>query len=141
MSVEELTPSEWLQFRERVPPDGSRNAPHAALRSRWGVLEIDMGPFNRDVPKMRLPRSIGQGVTFLNRCALCFAARRLLRGDGDLSWFVIHVLNDMYVELDVFGRYVRQQVRQRLASNANAIARCCSGLQKPKVGRRIPAVL
>ena len=32
------------------------------------VLEVDLGPFNRNFPRMNMAKSIGQGVTFLNRC-------------------------------------------------------------------------
>jgi hypothetical protein len=33
----------------------------------YKVLEIDLGPFNRNFPRMNMAASIGQGVTFLNR--------------------------------------------------------------------------
>ncbi len=33
----------------------------------YAVLEIDLGPFNRNFPRMNMAQSIGQGVTFLNR--------------------------------------------------------------------------
>jgi hypothetical protein len=33
----------------------------------YKVLEIDLGPFNRNFPRMNMAQSIGQGVTFLNR--------------------------------------------------------------------------
>lgn len=33
----------------------------------YKTLEIDLGPFNRDFPRMQMAKSIGNGVTFLNR--------------------------------------------------------------------------
>ncbi|GAB4369826.1 MAG: sucrose synthase [Acidobacteriota bacterium] len=38
-----------------------------SARSRRFLLEIDLGPFNREFPRMREARSIGRGVEFLNR--------------------------------------------------------------------------
>lgn len=49
---------------------------HACLPAGFGsevdanpykVLEIDLGPFNRNFPRMNMASYIGQGVTFLNR--------------------------------------------------------------------------
>lgn len=33
----------------------------------YSVLEIDLGPFNRNFPRLNMAQYIGQGVTFLNR--------------------------------------------------------------------------
>jgi sucrose synthase len=33
----------------------------------FAVLEIDLAPFNKDFPKLRMPGSVGDGVRFLNR--------------------------------------------------------------------------
>jgi hypothetical protein len=33
----------------------------------YAVLEIDLGPFNRNFPRLNMSQYIGQGVTFLNR--------------------------------------------------------------------------
>jgi sucrose synthase len=33
----------------------------------YKVLEVDLGPFNRNFPRMQMPKSIGDGVMFLNR--------------------------------------------------------------------------
>lgn len=33
----------------------------------YAVCEIDMGPFNRNFPRLNMANYIGQGVTFLNR--------------------------------------------------------------------------
>ncbi|MDE3207570.1 MAG: sucrose synthase, partial [Pseudomonadota bacterium] len=55
---EEISVSEFLRFKEaQVIPD---EATHQ-------TLEIDFGPFNRDFPHLQETRSIGQGVSFLNR--------------------------------------------------------------------------
>lgn len=65
MELEPVSVSEFLRFQERlVDGDGEE----------WR-LEVDLGPFNRDLPRMREPRSIGRGVQFLNR----HLSRRLFR--------------------------------------------------------------
>lgn len=48
----------FLDFKER------RVAGHQ--HDDW-VLELDLGPFNRDLPRLHEARSIGRGVEFLNR--------------------------------------------------------------------------
>ena len=59
MEVDEIGVARFLQFKERLvtgsAPDQDR------------LLEVDLGPFNREFPKMREARSIGRGVEFLNR--------------------------------------------------------------------------
>ncbi len=50
--------SEYLAFKEQLV-DGEAG-------EEW-MLEFDIGPFNRDFPKLREARSIGRGVEFLNR--------------------------------------------------------------------------
>jgi sucrose synthase len=58
MAYEEISASDFLAFKERKvggTPDNS-----------W-MLEIDVGPFERDFPKLQESRSIGRGVEFMNR--------------------------------------------------------------------------
>jgi len=59
MEREEITPSEFLAFKERLA-NGTRHP------DPW-TLELDLGPFNREFPKLKESRSIGRGVEFLNR--------------------------------------------------------------------------
>ncbi len=59
MEHDEISPSEFLAFKERLA-NGSRRA------DPW-TLELDLGPFNREFPKLKESRSIGRGVEFLNR--------------------------------------------------------------------------
>lgn len=56
--VEEIGATEYLKFLERLvdPAIDPEN-----------VLEIDFAPFNREFPRLKEVRSIGQGVLFLNR--------------------------------------------------------------------------
>ncbi|MEN6587404.1 MAG: sucrose synthase [Sulfuricella sp.] len=53
---EQISASEFLRFKEMQvdPSDGP-------------VLEVDFGPFGRGFPRLKEPRSIGQGMIFLNR--------------------------------------------------------------------------
>jgi len=65
MECETIDAAEYLRFQERLVDGGGEG---------W-TLEIDLGPFNRDLPHMREARSIGRGVEFLNR----HLSRRLFR--------------------------------------------------------------
>ncbi len=56
MQHERIAVGAFLDFKERQV-DGV---------SDW-TLELDLGPFNREFPRMRESRSIGRGVEFLNR--------------------------------------------------------------------------
>ena len=59
MEHEEVTVSEFLRFKERLKAGGGAPAD-------W-TLEVDLGPFNREFPRLQESRSIGRGVEFLNR--------------------------------------------------------------------------
>jgi sucrose synthase len=59
LEVEELSVSEYLGFKERLV-DGSKSLDPF-------VLELDFGPFNAQFPRLTIPKSIGNGVQFLNR--------------------------------------------------------------------------
>lgn len=54
---EEVSLGDFLRFKERLVDPSPADE----------MLEIDFGPFSRGFPKLTEPRSIGQGVVFLNR--------------------------------------------------------------------------
>lgn len=58
LSVEQLTVSEYLRFKEELV-DGPNSDPFR--------LELDFEPFNANVPRPSRSSSIGNGVQFLNR--------------------------------------------------------------------------
>ncbi|PWA49588.1 sucrose synthase/cyanobacteria [Artemisia annua] len=58
LSVEQLTVTEFLTFKEELV-DGQSRSPI--------VLELDFEPFNATFPRMSRSSSIGNGVQFLNR--------------------------------------------------------------------------
>lgn len=55
--VEEISTAEFLEFKEEI----------VGCHDMGWSLKIDLGPFERDFPKMNQTRSIGRGVEFLNR--------------------------------------------------------------------------
>ncbi|KAH9549963.1 hypothetical protein CY35_10G047200 [Sphagnum magellanicum] len=57
--VEELSVSEYLGFKEHLSKGSDLVDPF--------VLELDFGPFNARFPRLKIPKSIGNGVQFLNR--------------------------------------------------------------------------
>ncbi|XAR61364.1 Sucrose synthase [Bertholletia excelsa] len=59
LSVEQLTVSEYLQFKEELVTEGKYNDHF--------VLELDFEPFNATFPRPTRSSSIGNGVQFLNR--------------------------------------------------------------------------
>ncbi|KAJ7555445.1 hypothetical protein O6H91_05G038200 [Diphasiastrum complanatum] len=58
LTVEQLTVSEYLAFKEQFTECWS---PQSI------VLELDFAPFNASFPRLTRPKSIGNGVQFLNR--------------------------------------------------------------------------
>jgi sucrose synthase len=71
LECEERTAQEFLQFKERLVSQSPEHDP-------W-LLELDLGPFNRDFPRLREARSIGRGVEFLNR----HLSSRLFKSNGE----------------------------------------------------------
>lgn len=58
LQIETVSTAVYLQFKERLVGGGDG--------TEW-TLEFDIGPFNREFPKLHEARSIGRGVEFLNR--------------------------------------------------------------------------
>jgi sucrose synthase len=68
--VDDVDVAEYFDFKERLVESLSSDAPDNTIAKPLTpdpVLEIDLSPFNRGFPKMQETRSIGQGVSFLNR--------------------------------------------------------------------------
>lgn len=66
INVDELTADEipagrYLAFKEQLVEGADVET------NPYSVLEIDLGPFNRNFPRLNMAQYIGQGVTFLNR--------------------------------------------------------------------------
>ncbi len=59
LQIENVSVSQFLGFKEDLIDAHSET-------NSW-TLEFDIGPFNREFPKLRESRSIGRGVEFLNR--------------------------------------------------------------------------
>jgi sucrose synthase len=57
VAPEEIPIEEYLRFKESLVEPAADDR----------VLEIDLGPFGREFPKLKEPRSVGHGVSFLNR--------------------------------------------------------------------------
>jgi len=78
--AEEISVSEFLALKERIvngPTEGDD----------W-PLEIDLAPFNRGFFRLRESRSIGQGVSFLNRKLSSELFQKLDNGDKVLLDFL-----------------------------------------------------
>lgn len=66
----EMTVPEFLAFKEKLVQNDIQQP----------VLEFDLGPFERDFPKMTQSRSIGHGVEFLNRICTSRLSREPVGG-------------------------------------------------------------
>ncbi|MGD8884084.1 MAG: sucrose synthase, partial [Gammaproteobacteria bacterium] len=80
LEYEPINVSEFLAFKERIVTGSDSVA-------KW-PLELDFGPFNREFPKMKEPRSIGRGVEFLNRRLSSQLFQSLGHGDRRLLDFL-----------------------------------------------------
>ena len=108
MEQHEVSVSEFLAFKERQVNGRERG-------SEW-TLEVDLGPFNREFPKLQESRSIGRGVEFLNRRLSSELFQRLGRGDRSiLDLLSVHqsggvqlMLNDRITDVAGMRRALRR---------------------------------
>ena len=108
MNYEDVGIDEFLSFKERLRNGHDR-------REQW-TLEIDLGPFNRDFPKLQESRSIGRGVEFLNRRLSSQLFQELGSGSKDLLDFLsVHqfqgrqlMLNDRVQDLPGLRQAIRR---------------------------------
>lgn len=92
LQIESISVSEYLQFKERLVNGGSVDP--------W-ALEFDIGPFNRDFPKLQETRSIGRGVEFLNRRLSSQLFQALGKGDrGLLDFLRVHQVQGQQLMLN-----------------------------------------
>jgi len=59
LQLDEISASQYLRVKENLVNGGGP--------SEGWPLEIDLGPFGRDLPRLKESRSIGRGLEFLNR--------------------------------------------------------------------------
>ena len=86
MVFEEISTADFLKFKEKLINGNNDNGP---------VLEIDFKPFERNFPKMKQIRSIGHGVSFLNRKFSSRLGNDLSKGDELLfSFLKVHGYKD-----------------------------------------------
>jgi sucrose synthase len=108
VDVEEVGASDYLAFKERILHG-------QAAVDEW-PLEIDLNPFNREFPRLKEARSIGQGVSFLNRKLSSELFEKLDKGDERLLDFLrLHqvrgtqlMLNQHIVNVSELRRAVRR---------------------------------
>lgn len=77
---DEISISEYLSFKEKLT--GQEQS-----ESNW-IMELDLGPFNREFPKLKESRSIGKGVEFLNRRLSSQLFQEVHSGDRRLLYFL-----------------------------------------------------
>jgi sucrose synthase len=111
LECEERTAQEFLQFKERLVSQSPEHDP-------W-LLELDLGPFNREFPRMREARSIGRGVEFLNR----HLSSRLFKSNGEgqsllFNFLRIHqyqgrqlMINQRIRDADMLREVIRDALR------------------------------
>jgi len=80
MQWEEISNSEFLRIKERQKTGRD-------MEREW-TLELDLGPFNRDFPRLQESRSIGRGVEFLNRRLSSRLFQDINQGDKQLLDFL-----------------------------------------------------
>ncbi|MFP5505735.1 MAG: sucrose synthase, partial [Gammaproteobacteria bacterium] len=80
IEYEEIGVAEFQAFKERQV-NGHEHT------HDW-TLEVDLGPFNREFPRLQEARSIGRGVEFLNRRLSSQLFDQLGRGDQRLLQFL-----------------------------------------------------
>lgn len=88
---EEIDVAQFLRFKECLVCPDSAERP---------LLEVDFAPFNREFPRLRETRSIGQGVHFLNRHLAGVMFQRSSDGHQRLLDFLrVHTLEGQHLML------------------------------------------
>ena len=110
LAAEEIPVNDYLEFKElracpELPPTET--------------LEIDLTPFNRDFPKLKDDRSIGQGMTFLNRQLASRLFTNPREGEAELLNFLsLHAIDGqslmLYNHVDS-AKALRYALRQALS--------------------------
>ncbi|QSA97482.1 sucrose synthase [Methylococcus sp. EFPC2] len=110
LALEPIEVADYLRFKEAcadvdLPPEET--------------LEIDFGPFNREFPKLKDARSIGQGMTFLNRQLASRLFSTPAEAEGELLRFLsLHAIDGQSLMLQTrfdSGKDLRGALRQGLA--------------------------
>jgi sucrose synthase len=114
LSAEEIGVTDYLKFVELLI-DPRLDVDNA--------LEIDFSPFNRGLPKLKEPRSIGQGVLFLNRQL----AGRMFNGPAEgeralLHFLSVHAIDGQQLLLD-HGFQDAQSLRNALRRGLAEVTR------------------
>ena len=115
LECHEVGVREFLAFKEKL-------VNHTSEIDDW-LLELDLQPFNRDFPRLRETRSIGQGVLFLNRYLSSRLHNQMGQGNNLLFQFLqVHqcrgtqlMINSHVQDADD----LRQRLRQGIKKLAN----------------------
>ncbi|MCB1875052.1 MAG: sucrose synthase [Chromatiales bacterium] len=92
LDLQQAEATDFLRFKEHLA-DGIRE-------DDW-VLEIDLGPFSREFPKLQESDSIGRGVQFLNRHLSSRLFKDLAEGTAQvLNFLRLHCYRDQALMLD-----------------------------------------
>ncbi len=118
-SFEEISVAEFLSYKEVFVTGKNKNS----------ILEIDLGPFERDFPKMNQTRSIGDGVEFLNRRFSSRLANDLTGGEELLFSFLrVHgYADEPFMINDTIGTV--SQLRNGLLQGMEFLERQTPGIE------------
>ena len=108
VEFQQVDVSQFLFFKERLVLGKDQ--------ARELTLELDLGPFNRDFPKLKESRSIGRGVEFLNRHLSSRLFASIDKGDKRLLDFLrVHqfkgqqlMLNDRLADVSALSSALRR---------------------------------
>jgi sucrose synthase len=112
LECHEVGVREFLAFKERL-------VNHTSETDDW-LLELDLTPFNRDFPRLRETRSIGQGVHFLNRYLSSRLHNQMGEGSNLLFQFLrVHqcrgiqlMINTQVEDADDLRQRLRQGIKK-----------------------------
>ncbi|MFN2309463.1 MAG: sucrose synthase [Gammaproteobacteria bacterium] len=129
IEYEEISGAEFLAFKERQV-NGRERA------DDW-TLEVDLGPFNREFPRLQEARSIGRGVEFLNRRLSSQLFDQIGRGDKRLLDFLrVHQCQGQQLMLNDQITTVAE-LRQALRRAEDYLAAQEPGAQWAQVGHAL----
>ncbi len=121
--------AEFLTVKERVV-DGRQD------QDEW-ALQVDLGPFERNFPRLKETRSIGRGVEFLNRHLSGQLFAQLGKGDDHLFKFLrVHQVRGQQLMLNNLVRDI-EELRAALRKSEAILAKQSPEAEWETVGHEL----
>lgn len=132
LQLDEISASQYLRVKEDLVNGG--------VSAEGWPLEIDLGPFGRDLPRLKESRSIGRGLEFLNRrLASRLLVESELGAERLLRFLSLHTCDGRQLMLNpVIGSV--DELRQAVRAADRLLAKSAPGAPWSEVAQQLVAL-